>query len=214
MGQRSQIYFRYNTREGKKQLVATYFGWNYGTRMVSRARGILEWAFREKEFASLFYPGSDTITRLKKVIDINWDYKDVVNTSDIIKEYTEGYYSSSEEMFTAQDNNDGQLIIDMIIDYNRKNSKGDYIVKFKYAFLDYDSNYIGDAESYLQWNENYGEEGPSWRESQYIQKEIKYTERNIRYIEKHAKLMTEEEAKEFISHDYAKDMGLVIKKGE
>lgn len=36
MGQRSQIYVRYN----EKLLFARYFQWNYGTRMISRARSM------------------------------------------------------------------------------------------------------------------------------------------------------------------------------
>ena len=38
MGQRSQIYIRYNG----KLIVANYYQWNYGERMISRCRSILE----------------------------------------------------------------------------------------------------------------------------------------------------------------------------
>jgi hypothetical protein len=214
MGQRSQIYFRANMLGGKYVLVAQYFQWNYGTRMVSRARGILEWLESEKQFATLFYKGSSTLAKLRRVMEINWDYHDVVPSIDIIKEYEEGYYDSSLEMFIGQDNNDGQLIIDMIIDHDHKDKKGNYPVKFKYAFLDWDSKFIGNGEDYMQWNENYGDDGPAWRENQYIQKEIKYTERNIRYLDKHATLMTKEEVEEYINHDYVKDMGLEVKKDD
>ena len=179
--------------------------------MVSRARGILEWLENEKQFATLFYKGSSTLAKLQRVMEINWDYHDVVPSIDIIKEYEEGYYDSSLEMFTGQDNNDGQLIIDMIIDHDHKDKKGNYPAKFKYAFLDWDSKFIGNGEDYMQWNENYGDDGPAWRENQYIQKEIKYTERNIRYLDKNATLMTKDEVEEFINHDYVKDMGLEVK---
>ena len=60
----------------------------------------------------------------------------------------------------------------------------------------------------MQWNENYGEDGPAWRDSPFIQNEIKYTERNINYLRKHALLMTEEEVNEYINHDYISDMGI------
>lgn len=211
MGQRSQIYFRCNTLYGKYILVAKYFQWNYGTRMVSRARGIIEWLDREKEFASLFYIGSSTLERLKRVIEINWDYKDVVCTCDILKEYEEGLYDEPIKIFTGQDNNDGQLIIDMNIDFDHKDKKGNCIVKLKYAFLDWDSKLIGNGEDYMQWNENYGDEGPAWRDNKYVQKEIKYTERNIRFIDKHAELMTEAEVDEYINHDYISDMGIKVR---
>lgn len=46
MGQRSQIYIRYNIEyQGKqyKGLIARYYPWNYGERMISRARSIIEY---------------------------------------------------------------------------------------------------------------------------------------------------------------------------
>ena len=78
MGQRSQIYIRYNVNftcdiscsvngskisvpkvYNYKGLIARYFGWNYGERMISRARYIIEeiqtefmkykWSFGDKE---------------------------------------------------------------------------------------------------------------------------------------------------------------------
>lgn len=44
MGQRSQIYIRFNDNrmESGKGLIALYYQWNYGERMVSRARQIIE----------------------------------------------------------------------------------------------------------------------------------------------------------------------------
>ena len=41
MGQRSQIYVRYTNEKGEHFLTARYFGWNYGERMISRARHTL-----------------------------------------------------------------------------------------------------------------------------------------------------------------------------
>lgn len=214
MGQRSQIYFRVNTMAGKYALVARYFQWNYGTRMVSRARGLIEWLEGNKIFPTMFYKGSEMLIKAERIIDINFDYHDVVLSQDIIKEYEEGYYDESCEMFLGQDNNDGQLLVDMIVDWNRKDKKGDHPVTLKYAFLDWGSKLIGNAEDYMQWDEDYGnkEDSTPWRDNMYIQKEIKYTERNIRYIDKHATLMTPEEVSEYINHDYVKDMALTKRK--
>lgn len=43
MGQRSQIYVRYNKKDMNgvncKKLIANYYQWNYGERMISRATG-------------------------------------------------------------------------------------------------------------------------------------------------------------------------------
>ena len=38
MGQRSQIYVRFNNRYGKTELVARYFNWNFGERMGEAGR--------------------------------------------------------------------------------------------------------------------------------------------------------------------------------
>ena len=42
MGQRSQIYVRYQ-KDDANYLVARYYQWNYGERMISRCRHTLEW---------------------------------------------------------------------------------------------------------------------------------------------------------------------------
>ena len=34
MGQRSQIFVRYQETDGTRKLVARYYGWNYGERMI------------------------------------------------------------------------------------------------------------------------------------------------------------------------------------
>ena len=213
MGQRSQIYFRCNDENGKYNLIAHYYQWNYGTRMVSRARGILEWLEGEKKYPYYFSSrtSNEMQLKLKRIMDINFDYKDVVLSCDIIEEYKDNYYSTPEGIFTAQDNNDGQFILDMIVDWKTTNKNGDHPVKFKYAFLNWDSELIGNGESYMQWDENYGDEGDDWRDNEYIKKEIKYTERNINYIDKHAELMTKDEVEEYIHYDYVKDMDIKVR---
>lgn len=209
MGQRSQIYFRIKDPNGKYNLVARYFQWNYGTRMVSRARGIIEWLIDKADYPYVFCSReNENVRKLERIMDVNFDYKDVALSVDIIKEYEEDYYGNSEEMFTCQDNNDGQLLIDMVVDWNHKNKELRHPVKFKYAFLNSSSELVGNGDAYMQWNEYYGEEGPSWKENPYVKNEVKYTERNIRYLDKHATLMTQEEVEEYINHDYVSDMGL------
>ena len=42
MGQRSQIFVRYE-ENGQKKMIARYYQWNYGGRMISRARYGIEW---------------------------------------------------------------------------------------------------------------------------------------------------------------------------
>lgn len=214
MGQRSQIYFRINKPDGKYDLIARYYQWNYGTRMVSRARHTIQWIIQNKKYPFMFQKGMDGHKKLARIMDVNFDYHDVVLSLDILKEYEEGYYTETGEIFTGQDNNDGQLLINMHVDYDKKDKEGNDKVTIKYAFLDYSSEYLGNADKYMQWNTHYGEEGEPWRENSYIKDEVKYTDRNINYLEKHAKLMTEDEVKEYINHDYVADMNIKVKESE
>ena len=59
MGQRSQIYVAYDKghrnekgiveRKDGQYLIARYYQWNYGSRMVSRAKGLIEWILENIE---------------------------------------------------------------------------------------------------------------------------------------------------------------------
>lgn len=110
MGQRSQIFVRYEEK-GTKKLIARYYQWNFGETMISRARYSIEWL---KEH--YIYPWSIQ-EKLYRIMDTNFDYIDVVKSSDIIKEYVaenwQVEYSLTEFLFQRQDNNDGKLLIDI-----------------------------------------------------------------------------------------------------
>ncbi len=41
MGQRSQIFVRFEKELGEKEIVARYFNWNYGERMISKDLDII-----------------------------------------------------------------------------------------------------------------------------------------------------------------------------
>lgn len=187
MGQRSQIYVRFTDKEGKKYLYARYYQWNYGERMVSRAKHSLEWIKEMIQYPHVFT--SEQI-RLIRILDTNFDMQDVVISSDIVQEWKDNF---SEEnfnnfVFKWQDNNDGKLFID--IDENENT--------IKYAFTDqYKMDRVMSAAQYMQWNHK------QWRNSKYISKEQKaLCEKNIRQIPRLAKLMTKEELDEFITCDY------------
>lgn len=223
MGQRSQIYVRVNDEKGRKFLVPRYYQWNYGERMVSRCRGILEWLDGYGNYAYSLCQGENN-EKLKRVMDINWDYKDIVLGCDLIEEFFEmrGYEKEDggrlstfkEYVFDGQDNNDGQLFIDMIVDYEHKRQNGEPKITYKYGFFltyDKDTRVVIGPDEYMQLDFRDDPDSADyelWRESKYYKNCVKYTERNIRYIEKHAQLMTEEEALEFTAYDYIKDMGL------
>lgn len=198
MGQRSQIYIR-ETVGNTVNLVARYYGWNFGSRMVSRCRYTLEWlqdAIWENPFNGVHGPILNIPSmksKLERIMDTNFDFKNVVLGQDIIDEYYEQYPEENfnNAVFCRQDNNDGKLIIDI----------KDGV--FKYAFLDSaaDSNNIMSAEQYMVWDHSHYE---NWKEAEYLLKngEVAFCEANFPEIEKLATLMTKEEVEEFLSFDY------------
>ena len=188
MGQRSQIYVRYTNDKGEHFLTARYFGWNYGERMVSRARHTIEWINEEIKYTFKF---SSDNKQLVRIIDTNFDMKDVVISSDIIEEYFETFtedYTFKEYVFTHHDNNDGKLFIDI-------HPNG----IIKYAFVDSECNLdkpMGGL-GYMRWNHK------NWRDSKYITKEQKEKcNKNCKYLRNNFQLMTTKELKDFISCDY------------
>lgn len=208
MGQRSQIYFRINKETGGYYLVARYFQWNYGTRMISRARGLLEWLDSNSDYPYALYDEKWNASKVIRIIDTNFDYKDVCISRDIIADCNDPDYGW--DLLFHDDNNDGKLMVDMVVDWESKDKKGDRPIIFKYAFTDSSNELLMDAEQYMSWNGNDEEDDGSvipWRESKYIKREVKYTERNIKKIDKLAILMTQEELNEYLTHDYSKDMG-------
>lgn len=188
MGQRSQIYVRC-FKDGKYYLTARYYQWNYGERMISRCRYALEWI---KEYMEYDWHLTTETKKLKRILDTNFDMKDVVLGCDIIKEWKEWCCDYPEDkfndyVFKGQDNNDGKLFIDI----------KDGIIK--YAFLDWDcnTNKIMSAAQYMNWDSK------GWRASEYIDDEQKAAcESNIKEIKKLATLMTKEEVENFINCEY------------
>ena len=190
MGQRSQIYIRYH-KDDKDYLIARYYQWNYGERMISRCKHSIEWI--ESILSYGWYLTTET-EKLKRILDVNFDMQDIVTGCDIIKEYEEDKESEYWDdtifniyVFKCQDNNDGKLFIDIRDE------------KIKYAFLDYDcdTNHIMNAEQYMNWDSE------DWITNEYIGDEQKLIcFNNIQAITKMAELMTQEELEDFINCDY------------
>ena len=55
MGQRSQIYVIYKDNQNRDCISATYFQWNYGERMISRARYLMGWIKAQNNLCSNLY---------------------------------------------------------------------------------------------------------------------------------------------------------------
>ena len=139
MGQRSQIYVSVKTEQNDKpELFAIYFQWNYGSRMVSRVTGLIGWLNMHNDYIGW---KKDLIPQ---VAAVNFDMRDIVQTSDCIKEYQE----EDINPFTEQDNNDGKAFISI-----------DETGAIKYCFTDCRITKPMTAKQYMEWGE-YGDEMP------------------------------------------------------
>lgn len=195
MGQRSQIYIRIKDKDSKfPKLYAKYFQWNYGERMISRARHGIEYI---KE--SLEHIGLEAVQeKINRIFDINFDMKDIAFTSDLIKEWVEDfrdYYTPTEYIFVNTANNDGKLFVDV-----KENGE------IKIGITDYDLNLLS-PEAYMDWDFE------DWRKSKYLSVEDrKICKNNIKYINENVKFMTKEELEEFINYDYSKQIEQLAEK--
>lgn len=197
MGQRSQIYVRYNN----KIIIANYYQWNYGERMISRARYGIEYIkhYIDNEFDFVF-SDKQYIKKISRIFDANFDMKDVALSSNIFDEFKEekNYckennieVSFNDFIFKHQDNNDGKLFVDI-----QDN-------KIKYAFTDYDCEKVMNAEQYMIWDMEDWIEKLKEYESEDA---IKTCQENMEEISKMAILMTKEELEEFINYNYEIDV--------
>ena len=181
MGQRSQIYVKVDN----KLQVANYYQWNYGTRMISRARYGIEWINKNINYPCFFDRSFYNFEKFRRIWDINFDYKDIVISSDILtfKEYCENdSYSKEEFVYKCQANNDGKLFINV-----NTESK-----EIKFAFTDGECNVLNPFE-YIKWDES------EWLHNKYISKKERDTcIKNIRELYKMATLMTQEEIDEYM----------------
>lgn len=195
MGQRSQIYIRIKDNYNElPKLYAKYFGWNFGERMISRARHGIGYILDNDNKLESDY----TKEKIDRIFEVNFDMKDIVISSDIIKEWIEQFsdcYKANDYIFKLCDNNDGKLFIDVV-------QNGE----IKFCFTDYDLNILS-PEEYMNWDYE------TWRNSPYLSKEnVEICENNIKFINENAKAMTKEELEEFINFDYSKQIEELAKK--
>ena len=202
MGQRSQIYIRFNDEnmENKKGLIALYYQWNYGERMISRARQVIEEILSTLDSDSMvgYHLDKNSIgefkRRLRMACTVNHDMRssDLTN-SDIFGEMFE---NQDCDCLFRQDNNNGCLFVDIITDKNKTDGKPAIV---KYVFSD---GYYGEnatlmsIQQYALWeevlsNKNLDEE------------RLNTVKENIKFVNAMATLMTYEEYVEFISTEYS-----------
>ena len=186
MGQRSQIYVRWTKGNGEKVLIARYFQWNFSERMISRAANLIG-VLKENFLFSFQFDTSEFVKKIERFCDINFDYRDIVFSSDIVKEYDKfgDGIGFKPYVFLGQDNNDGKLFIDV------DPKKG----IIKYCLTDEDAKIMFDCREYMDWNY------PLWKND--IDGRLYLaTYDNFEYIEKNAVLMTRDELDAFMNYDY------------
>lgn len=179
MGQRSQIYIKYkNKYTGKVHLVAMYFQWCYGTRMISRARHGIEWMQRREG-----YVNSDEI---RHIFETNFDMRDCVLSTDIIGGL-EGSPGFRENVFFGWENNDGKLFVDVTED------------GIKYCFTDCEGKLPLDGVGYMKFDTADCYDEYKWGNVEYMAtEEADVCIKNIAWLKDNATLMTKKELDGFI----------------
>lgn len=209
MGQRSQIY----VRASNNLLAANYFQWNFSERMISRARWSIDWIrnYQEDGVFNLLFEEHDStfhfflvdyVERLQRVLDVNFDLHNIAHHCDIVKEYWKQFSDEpfNKAVFEDQNNNDGQLFIEILPD------------KVRYCFRDVRENRLMDAEQYMVWDSY-----PHWEfddqhnlvcDGEYLsEEEIEACKRNIKAIGEMAELMTVEQLEDFLHCEYIQAKG-------
>lgn len=202
MSQSSQIYVRYNGT----LIVANYYSWNYGERMISRARYGLETITDYLEDSHTFvFEDKNYIEKIRRIFDVNFDMKDIVISSNIFREW-EGEWKDDTDVdfrtfvFKWQQNNDGKLLIDIKTNMKTDDTTGREVLSgysIKYAFLDYEGNVdnIMSTKQYAEWDI-----GKEWATpTEYLtQEDISVCYNNIVQIGNMAQLMSKKEVNDFL----------------
>lgn len=186
MGQRSQIYVRYNDEENKRRLLARYFQWNFSDSMISRANyTMLHLADVVSDTGKI---GRFNVEKIIRVIDTNFDMKDIIFSYDIWEDI-DMFDEDNYKFIFNQDNNDGQLFIDV--------TSG----TVKYCFMKfYDYGEPMTAKEYMEWDSGHNWENEiEWLTSE----EIECVKSNIETIDTIAELMSKEELDIFLKDDYS-----------
>ncbi len=191
MGHRSQIYLRHNG----KLVFASFFHWNCGERMISRARWGMEY-LRNLMADKIcgFFVNHDT-EQIRRVFDVDFDSHDVQVSYDILKDRRERFPDAplNSFVFNEQSNN-GQLFLDI--------RRDTIYYSFRFVELTPDlklKNSVLDAEEYMN-----RVLGRNWRNSGYIcSEDVATCDANIRAIAEMAMLMSDEQLEEYLAGDYA-----------
>lgn len=212
MGERSQIFIRYQVKNGRKfetkGFMAVHHQWSYGERMISRCRGIIEHLKYMGKFA--FHFSSDAQLKvLRQVIDTNWDMRCIITSCDLVPEEVEWATNEPNHKVNVfnTDSNHGHIYVDIMVD-----SKADtYTIKYCFCdywdakpmnVLDFANHDMGNHNAYRDENEplRNWDEPTDWNKNNIdgFNEMVKYTKENIDFINENATLMTNKEKNDFV----------------
>lgn len=157
MGQRSQIYIRYNNG---KTMVAEHLQWNYGEFMIDRAEQILDFLSKnveEKDYSNFIGKYFEITNRdysrndldiLKSLIELNINKGSIVKGADLVKEALDMQSLEKNPNFDTfkitpemQDNNNGIFVVDI---------KNNGEIKYGFAIGPEEMS----EEEYNKWNKD------------------------------------------------------------
>ena len=205
MGQRSQIYIRYNNG---KNMVARHLQWNWGFYMINRANQLLDYLDKHckskyNNFTTENFDFSnrerDDLFILQSLIEMNLTVGSIVRTHDLFKEKYDYFYPENEKPDKMklnpykEDNNNGMLYID-IQGTNNEDCKIKYAFNWGYEDSD-DTKRLITAKEYYSLFKEYD------YEHNLDEEDKKLIEDQIKFIDSH-ELMTEEEFNEMFDTEY------------
>ena len=205
MGQRSQIYIRYNNG---KNMVARHLQWNYGFYMINRAYQILDYLNKHCKYKyNNFTPEEfefsnrdrDDLDILKTLIEYNFTIGSVVRSCDLFKEEYEYHYGKEEKPEKIkidpywQDNNNGMLYVDI-----QGNNNEDFKIKYAFNWGDEDNS---DTTSLITAEQYYSVFKEYDYEHHFDEEDKKEIEKQIAFIDSF-ELMSKEEFKNMFDTEY------------
>ena len=194
MGQRSQIYIRYN---GGKTLVAYHLQWNYGKSMINRAYQLLEFINKSKETRDMYSSGENLYysdkakEALKTLIQLNLTTGEFQFGHDLILEEFKYFNKENKDYFKInpkqQDNNNGILIIDI-----QDNGK----IKYGFA-VGYEGETKDDAFNIISARKY----GVAYQDCA-NEKDMFVAEQQVKFIDNNFELLTQADYNEIFNQEY------------
>lgn len=211
MGQRSQIYIRYNNG---KNLVAYHLQWNWGYYMINRTYQLLDFISKNVESDYSNFKGihfditnhgkqRDDIDILSNLIQFNTTVGSFVKGHNLVKEEFDYFNDEGKDTFKMipknQDNNNGILVIDIQENKIKYGLAGGY-EEIENMSLEDDFKMIT-ARKYFKLSEaSFGNE--KYKLKNQDEELYKKVQKQIKFIDSF-ELLTDEEYKEIFRKKYS-----------